>query len=207
MHLAQELVTDIQCSGSSRSFAKESLKNEELSGWPSKTDNNQLRAIIKADLLKTTQEVAQELNVNHSLVIWYFKQIGKKEKLNKWVPHELTCVLSLTLQTPWTRAHQALCLWDSPGKNTGVSCHALLQGIFLTQGLNLHLLHLLHLQAGSLPLASCGKPSWADSKPKKVNLKCCLLLFYATMNHFSIRLWRVVKSGFYMTTRDDQLSG
>ena len=30
---------------------------------------------------------------------------------------------------------------DSPGKNTGVGCHALLQGIFLTQGLNLRLLH------------------------------------------------------------------
>ena len=28
-----------------------------------------------------------------------------------------------------------------PGKNTGVSCHFLLQGIFLTQGLNLRLLH------------------------------------------------------------------
>ena len=26
-----------------------------------------------------------------------------------------------------------LCPWDSPGKNTGVRCHALLQGIFLTQ--------------------------------------------------------------------------
>ena len=29
--------------------------------------------------------------------------------------------------------------WDSLGKNTGVGCHALLQGIFLTQGSNLHL--------------------------------------------------------------------
>ena len=29
-----------------------------------------------------------------------------------------------------------LCPWDSPGKNTGVSCHFLLQGIFSTQGLN-----------------------------------------------------------------------
>ena len=29
-----------------------------------------------------------------------------------------------------------LCLWDFPGKNTGVDCHAFLQGIFLTQGLN-----------------------------------------------------------------------
>ena len=30
---------------------------------------------------------------------------------------------------------------DSPGKNTGVGCHALLQGIFPTQGLNPGLLH------------------------------------------------------------------
>ena len=30
---------------------------------------------------------------------------------------------------------------DSPGKNTGVGCHALLQGIFLTQGSNPDLLH------------------------------------------------------------------
>ena len=37
------------------------------------------------------------------------------------------------------------------GKNTGVACHALLQGIFPTQGLNLHFLH-LHWQAGSLSL-------------------------------------------------------
>ena len=33
---------------------------------------------------------------------------------------------------------------DSPGKNAGVGCHALLQGIFLTQELNLHLLYLFH---------------------------------------------------------------
>ena len=31
--------------------------------------------------------------------------------------------------------------WDSQGKNTGVGCHALLQGIFPTQGLNPGLLH------------------------------------------------------------------
>ena len=30
---------------------------------------------------------------------------------------------------------------DSPGKNTGVGCHALLQGIFTTQGLNSGLSH------------------------------------------------------------------
>ena len=31
------------------------------------------------------------------------------------------------LATPWTAAHQAPCPWDSPGKNTGVGCHFLLQ--------------------------------------------------------------------------------
>ena len=45
-----------------------------------------------------------------------------------------------------------------PSKNTGVvGCHALLQGIFPTQGLNPGVLRLLHRQAGSLPLAPPGK--------------------------------------------------
>ena len=38
---------------------------------------------------------------------------------------------------------------DSPGKNTGVGCYALLQMIFLTQESNLSLVGLLHWQAGS----------------------------------------------------------
>jgi len=41
-----------------------------------------------------------------------------------------------------------------PGKNTGVDCYALLQGIFPTQGWNLHPWCLLHWQAVSLPLPS-----------------------------------------------------
>ena len=50
------------------------------------------------------------------------------------------------------------CPWDFPGKNTGVGCHSLLQGIFLTQGLNLCLLGLLHWQTGSSLLVPPGKP-------------------------------------------------
>ena len=38
--------------------------------------------------------------------------------------------------TPWTVAYQRLCPWNSPGKNTGVGSHSLLQGIFPTQGSN-----------------------------------------------------------------------
>ena len=40
-----------------------------------------------------------------------------------------------------------------PGKNIGVGCHFLLQGIFPNQGSNRHLLCLLHWQKGSLRLA------------------------------------------------------
>jgi len=36
---------------------------------------------------------------------------------------------------PWTAAARILCPWDFPGKNIGVGCHFLLQGIFLTQGI------------------------------------------------------------------------
>ena len=53
-----------------------------------------------------------------------------------------------------------LCPWDSPGQNTGVGWHALLQGIFLTQGSNLRLLHLPALAGGSFipgkPMKSLG---------------------------------------------------
>ena len=49
-----------------------------------------------------------------------------------------------------------LCPWASPGKNTGVGCRFLLQGIFLTQGLNLGLQHcrqiLYHLSHQGSPL-------------------------------------------------------
>ena len=46
--------------------------------------------------------------------------------------------------------------WDFLGKNTGVGCHFLLQGIFLTQGSDLRLFCLLHWLAGSLPLSYLG---------------------------------------------------
>ena len=44
---------------------------------------------------------------------------------------------------------------DSPGKNTGVGCRFLLQGIFLTQSSNLRR---LHWQADSSPLSYMGSP-------------------------------------------------
>ena len=51
---------------------------------------------------------------------------------------------------------------DSPGKNTGVDCHALLQGIFPTRGPNPRVLGLLHWQLGFLLLVPLGKPIEGD---------------------------------------------
>ena len=60
--------------------------------WPAIGNWQQLiERITEAETLKTTGEVAQELEVDHSMVvIWYLKQIGKVKGLSKWVPHELT---------------------------------------------------------------------------------------------------------------------
>ena len=70
-----------------------------------------------------------------------------------------TCMCAKSLQscptlcvTPGTVAPRLLCPWDSPSKNTGVSCHFLLQGTFPTQGSNPLLLCLLQWQAVSLSL-------------------------------------------------------
>ena len=62
----------------------------------------------------------------------------------------------LTLLWPHGRwPAKLLCPWDSPGKNTGVGCHFLLQELFPIQGSNPHL---LHWQADSLPLSSREAP-------------------------------------------------
>ena len=58
---------------------------------------------------------------------------------------------SLQLHGPFPT--RLLCPWDFPGKNTGVCCHFLLQGIFLSQGSNPGL---LHWQTDSLLLSHQG---------------------------------------------------
>ena len=115
-----------------KKFCKEdqSLEDEEHSDWPLEVD-------IKADPLthKWNTKVAEELHIDHSMVIRHLKQIGKV-------------------------------------KNSISGCLM----------------------------------SWLKIKTIVI-LKCCLLLLYVTtMNHFSIGLWHAMKSGFYMTTGNDELS-
>ena len=82
-------------------------------------------------------------------------------------------------------------------KNTGVSCHALLQGIFQTKEWNLRLLHLLHWQAGSLSLAPSRKAYamllsldcliWAESGPLTPNSHAEVLI--PTIKQYNC-IWR-----------------
>ena len=72
-----------------------------------------------------------------------------------------SCVLSpfshfQLFETPRTVAHQALLSMRFPRQEHWSGCYFLLQGIFPTQGSNLHL---LYWQAGSLPLAPFGSTS------------------------------------------------
>ena len=71
-------------------------------------------------------------------------------------------VASVESDSLWPKRLQPtrlLCSWDFPGKNTGVGCHAALQGIFLTGGLNSHLPASPALQADSFTqLSHLGSP-------------------------------------------------
>ena len=77
-----------------------------------------------------------------------------------------TCVLNRVwiLQPHGLQPTRLLCPWNSPGKNTGVGGHLLLQGIFLTQWSNLCL---LHWKVDSLPL-----PSEPPRKPSVAIMPC-----------------------------------
>ena len=50
-------------------------------------------------------------------------------------------VMSDCLKPHGLQPARLLCPWDSPGKNIETGSHSLLQEIFMTQGLNSHVLH------------------------------------------------------------------
>ena len=68
--------------------------------------------------------------------------------------HVSHLVMSDPLRLHGLSPTRLLCSRHFPGKNTGVGCYFLLQGIFSTQGSNLSPLYLLHWQADSFPLSS-----------------------------------------------------
>ena len=67
--------------------------------------------------------------------------------------------LCATLSTVSRQASLSMGFSRQEYSNNGVGCHALLQGIFPTQGSNPNLLSFLHWQVSSVPLAPPGKPT------------------------------------------------
>ena len=87
-----------------------------------------------------------------------------------------------TLQLQRLQPTRLLCPWDSPGKNTGMDCHSLLQRIFSTQGLNPSLTHcrqVLHqMTALNTRVAKETKERWVYklAKGKKPVMYCYILV-------------------------------
>ena len=83
--------------------------------------------------------------------------IMEEENQFSMVAHCAVLNHSVVPDSLWPHAPtRLLCPWDFSGKNTGVGCHFLLQRIFLTQELNLHLLCLLCCRRIPYPLSHWG---------------------------------------------------
>ena len=93
----------------------------------------------------------------HSLILSILATRAERER--QWVGYLISitqqnaCALSRLVMSNSLQLHGKHSPWDSPGKNTGIGCHFLPQGIFLTQGSNPNL---LHWQVDSLPLYHLG---------------------------------------------------
>ena len=116
----------------------------ELSGKPIV----QLLAIINTkhqlDILKLCHVEADNYMIQPQNRVFVRNLMSRINKILHDACCSVTSVVSESLCRYGLQLSRLLCPWDSPGKNTGVGCHFLLQGIFLTQGSNLCLLHFLH---------------------------------------------------------------
>ena len=88
---------------------------------------------FRHDLVTEQQCIKEKYVLLYYTLLFYLKQCA--------------CVVSCfrhvqLLATPWPTS--LLFPWDSPGKKTGMGCHFLPQGVFLTQGSNSCFLHLLY---------------------------------------------------------------
>ena len=92
--------------------------------------------------------------------------------------------------------YRLLCPWTSPGKNTGVSCHSLLQGIFLTQGSNpgpLHcrqILYQLKYEGSSLCYTTAFKSEFASTE-----ISTSIPLYSIFLCHLFLNVFPLNKSG------------
>ena len=126
-------------------------------------------SLEKTVTLRKTEDKRRKGRQRMSWLYGITAAMGMHSWLNsgRWFGTRRLCVLqSLGLEsdilvTEQQQQHglgsaRLFCPWNFPSKNAGTGFHFLLQGIFLTQEWNLHLLHLLHLQASFLELCHLG---------------------------------------------------
>ena len=103
---------------------------------------------------------------------------------------DLTCTQCVLVTQSWPtllphglQPARLLCLWNSPGKNTEVGCHFLLQGIFLAQGLNPGLLHCRQfpydLSYREIPCTQCIFKIDNQQGPIVQHMKLCSILCHS----------------------------
>ena len=100
--------------------------NFKVSSLTEKKERKSLRKFQRLQELYASKITSIFLLIFHSIII------SERESCS---------VMSDSLLPHGLQPARLLCPWDSPGKNTGVGFHALLQGIFPTQGLSPGLPH------------------------------------------------------------------
>ena len=66
-----------------------SLEDEPGRGRIRELDDNVLKSVVESHPRKTVREIAEDLQVSFSTVAKRLEKMGKMEKMDQWVPHEL----------------------------------------------------------------------------------------------------------------------
>src|SRR6202042_1203323 len=89
------------------------IEDRQRSGRPSQVDEERLKQLVEADPHQTSSELAAVLGLSYRTVINHLHAIGKVNKLDQWVPHDLSdwdrprrveaavSLLSFTYTTAW----------------------------------------------------------------------------------------------------------
>ena len=113
---------------------------------------------VKSQIVKVLHIVWCTVSASVTLLWWYNHKatMFQHNFTYKTKVHVSRSVMSSSLWPHGRQPTRLLCTCNSPGKNTGVACHSLLQGIFPTRGSDLGLLHsrliLYHLSHQGSPV-------------------------------------------------------
>ena len=121
----------------------------------SRSNNSTSRNLSKRDDLQVFKDLCTK-DV-HCFIVYSSEKLEREN-----------CYCSVMSDSLWPHGLEPtrlFCPWDFPGKNTGVGCHSLIQGIVPTQGLNSGLLGrrriLRHLSHHGSPLRTWKPPRWS----------------------------------------------